>query len=284
MVEDEGVRWNSALVRGWFTEEEAALIFSIPLSLFHPPDSLIWAKTSNGLFTTKSAYFVARAYPGLGGEESTGLIVRERTKFLWKALRRAKVPGKVKFCVWRACMNALPTTVNLKSRRVIMAATCGYCDQAKETIEHALLTCTRAAVVWFGSPLGITSFPRSEYGFQGWLECMAQEFSKESFELLLILVWSIWRVHNDFLWSGIEVSPLDTHLRAQTWLAEFRKWNVVVHQPSSVQITRWQPPSSGWIKCNFDAAWDEEGSIGGFVMVVRDAKGGFLAVQVSRDA
>ena len=66
-------------------------------------------------------------------------------------------------------MNALPNKVNLKSRRVIIEATCGYCNQAEETVEHAMLTCTRATAVWFGSPLGITSFPHSENGFQGWL-------------------------------------------------------------------------------------------------------------------
>ena len=69
---------------GWVTEEKADLILSIPL--FHPADSLIWAKDPKGLFTTKSAYFVARAYPGLGSEEPMGSIVCEQTKFLWKVL------------------------------------------------------------------------------------------------------------------------------------------------------------------------------------------------------
>lgn len=82
MVEDYGVRWNAELVRGWFTEEEADLILSIPLSLFQPADLLIWAKDSKGLCTTKSAYFVPRSYPGLGGEEPTRSILGEQSKFL----------------------------------------------------------------------------------------------------------------------------------------------------------------------------------------------------------
>ena len=95
-------------------EEEADLILSIPLSLFHHPDSLIWAKDSKGLFSTKSGYFVARSCPGMKGEKATGSMVSERTKFLWKALWRAKVLGKVKICVWRGCLKALPTKENLK--------------------------------------------------------------------------------------------------------------------------------------------------------------------------
>ena len=113
-----------------------------------------------------------------------------------------------------------------------MDATCNFCDQAEETVEHALLICSRAAAVWFGSPLGIRVFTESENGFQGWLEFMAQEVSKASFELLLILVWCIWRGRNDFLWNGIDVHPLDTQIKAQTWLAEYRKWNVTASQSS----------------------------------------------------
>lgn len=62
-----------------------------------------------------------------------------------------------------------------------MEVTCGYCDREKETVEHALLKCSQATVVWFGSPLGIKSFTGSANIFQGWLEFMAQEVSKESF-------------------------------------------------------------------------------------------------------
>ncbi|XP_068305033.1 uncharacterized protein [Pyrus communis] len=63
-----------------------------------------------------------------------------------------------------------------------------------------------------------------------------------------------------------------------------RKWTVAATQPSSIRLLRWQPPASGWIKCNFDAAWDENGSIGGFGLLFRDGEGGFLAAQVGREA
>ena len=101
LLEDDGVRWNSNLVRSWFLEEEAKLILSIPLSLYCPANSLMWAKEPKGLFTTKSAYFVARSCLGVSGDESMGSTINADTRFLWKALWRTKVPGKVKICVWR---------------------------------------------------------------------------------------------------------------------------------------------------------------------------------------
>lgn len=51
-----------------------------------------------------------------------------------------------------------------------------------------------------------------------------------------------------------------------------------------MRITRWQPPIYGWIKCNFDVAWDEDGSIGGFGLMVGDAEGDFLTAHVGKEA
>ena len=125
MIDNYGMRWNTSLICNWFMEKETRLILSIPLSLFNSPDSMIWTKEPKGVFTTKSAYFLARTCHGLGGDEPVGSTLNEETKFLWKALWCAKVPGKVKICVWRGCMNALPTKVNLKNRRALTEDICG---------------------------------------------------------------------------------------------------------------------------------------------------------------
>ena len=47
-------------VRNTFLPHEAELILSIPINARLPKDSLIWAWTSNGRFTVKSAYNVAQ--------------------------------------------------------------------------------------------------------------------------------------------------------------------------------------------------------------------------------
>ncbi|KAB2611268.1 hypothetical protein D8674_019300 [Pyrus ussuriensis x Pyrus communis] len=142
--------------------------------LFNPVDTMIWTKEPMGVFTTKSAYFVARTCHCIGGDEPMGSMINEDTKFLWKALWQATAPRKVKICVWRGCMDALPSKVNLTKRRVLMKDVCGLCDKEVETIEHAL----------FGF----------EDGLCGWLAHMAQLLSKDSFELLLVLLWSIWKI------------------------------------------------------------------------------------------
>ncbi|TQD69955.1 hypothetical protein C1H46_044511 [Malus baccata] len=69
---------------------------SIPLSLFQPHDSLIWTAENNGGSTTKSAYHVARSCSEASGDVPSGSHLNVDTRFLWKALWRAKIPGKVK--------------------------------------------------------------------------------------------------------------------------------------------------------------------------------------------
>ncbi|KAM1938401.1 hypothetical protein FF1_016004 [Malus domestica] len=219
----------------------------------------------------------------MGGEEPAGSTPNADTKFLWKALWRAKVPGKVKICVCRGCMNALPSKVNLKIRRVLPEDICGFFHKEAETVEHALLQCPRSAAIWFGSPLGIRTFQRVDEGFSGWLINMAKQVTLESFELLLVLVWSVWKVHNDVLWTGVDFSPLDVQLKAQTWLSEFKKWNVAPMPAESVRDLKWKHPDFGWIKCNFDAAWEENGECGGFGVVVRNATWGFMAALAGRE-
>lgn len=174
---------------------------------------MIWTKESKGIFTMKSAYFVAQTCHGLGREEPVGSTVNEETKILWKAWWCAKASGKVKICVWCVCMNALPLKVNLKNRRVLREDICGFCNKKAETFENALLQCPQSTAIWFGSPLRIHTFSRVEEGFNGWLINMEKTITKDSFELILVLVWSVWKVHNKFLWNGVNASP---------WMSNFK--------------------------------------------------------------
>ncbi|XP_070672244.1 uncharacterized protein [Malus domestica] len=46
------------------------------------------------------------------------------------------------------------------------------------------------------------------------------------------------------------------------------------------RVQKWQKPYSGWIKCNFDAAWDDIKSRGGIGIMVRNSDGEFIASMV----
>ncbi|CAN1797165.1 hypothetical protein LINPERHAP1_LOCUS21170, partial [Linum perenne] len=61
---------------------------------------------------------------------------------LWKWLWQLDLPPKVRFFIWRACRNALPTRIGLNRRRCGTSATCMTCQRADETLEHLLFHCS----------------------------------------------------------------------------------------------------------------------------------------------
>ena len=61
------------MVDSIFLPHEAKAIKMIPLSVCSPPDKLVWAETTNGKFTVKSAYHLAVS---LSSSDSSGKIGR----------------------------------------------------------------------------------------------------------------------------------------------------------------------------------------------------------------
>ncbi|KAM1519978.1 hypothetical protein ACFX1Z_022720 [Malus domestica] len=199
-----------------FFPEEVNLILSIPLSFFYPHDELIWIKEPKGVFMTKSTYFVARTCSDICGDVPVGSEMLVEIKFLWKALWRAKVPGKIKICIWMGCLNALLTKVNLKLKKVVLDDYCVICGTVPETIEHIMLQCPHARATWFASSLGLHPMQQGDVGLQDWVAKMAFMMFRESFDLVVMLMWNIWKACNELLWRG---STLPTQeLQIQAWV------------------------------------------------------------------
>ena len=59
LISHEPVGWKMQVIDALFLPHEADTIKSIPLSTHLPPDKLIWAATTNGLFSVRSAYRLA---------------------------------------------------------------------------------------------------------------------------------------------------------------------------------------------------------------------------------
>ncbi|RXI04930.1 hypothetical protein DVH24_039204 [Malus domestica] len=106
--------------------------------LFHPRDALIWIAEKNEMLTTKSAYHVARSCNDVCRDTPSGSNLSASVNFLWKALWRAQVPGKIKIGIWRCCWNTIPKRVNLVKCKVLSEAPYLFCKE-QETVEHAWL-------------------------------------------------------------------------------------------------------------------------------------------------
>ena len=56
LIAEEGPRWIEERIVQEFLPHETKIILGIPLSVNRVPDTLIWAGTKSGRYTTKSAY------------------------------------------------------------------------------------------------------------------------------------------------------------------------------------------------------------------------------------
>ncbi|KAB2614742.1 hypothetical protein D8674_021330 [Pyrus ussuriensis x Pyrus communis] len=120
-------------------------------------------------------------------------------------------------CVWRSCMNALPTKHNFYKRKIVQDASCNFCGGEVETIEHALRD----------SPLGLRVQEVKNVVQVDWLINLAQSLSRDNFDIVLITLWTKWKERNAFVRQGTVRHPMDIHSLAMKlsgisslWLVE----------------------------------------------------------------
>jgi hypothetical protein len=153
---------NCSLIDSIFSVNEARIIKSIPLCPSLPPDKIIWNGTSNGMFFVRSAYHLGlELMRRQEGECSTRPI---RGDF-WKRLWSIKAPNSLKFFLWRACHNLLPTKQNLLRKGVVEDGLCPCCKIQEESTIHALWSCPSAQDV---GEVALLSFRNVFLCFQEW--------------------------------------------------------------------------------------------------------------------
>lgn len=93
--------------------------------------------------------------------------------------------------------------INLFKRKVIAYIDCGLCDLAAESITHVLLFCKNARKMRALTPfLEIIQF-RNWSMLWDFVEYAVAVLSKVDFQLLIMIIWGIWRARNNLLYEQI---------------------------------------------------------------------------------
>ena len=111
LIDHDTKWWKPNVVRALFLPFEADTILKIPLSQNLSEDALIWIGSKRGVFTVKSAYFIAAKLQADKdvGESSFG----DSNALIWKNLWKLKLPTKIKIFSWRVCVNGLPVYLKM---------------------------------------------------------------------------------------------------------------------------------------------------------------------------
>ena len=122
-------------MRDIFSKSDASLITRIHLSHLSRSDKLIWCDSAIGMFTVKSAYFVAR--------NVLGKVVhhQEQRHGVWRIIWMSKVIPKIKYFAWRMAQGIIPTSSGLQRRGLQVDNRCSVCGHQGETFRHIFFEC-----------------------------------------------------------------------------------------------------------------------------------------------
>lgn len=153
--------WDLEKVDATFCEEDKQAIVDIPLSRLWPNDKRYWWPTSDGLYSVRSGYWLAR----MGHLRTWELFYGVRDDDLWRTVWGLGGTPKLSHFLWRACMGSLATMDVIFLCHIRPTRSCPVCSADRETIVHKLFECTHAVKIWeqceFGSTVAVaptTSF------------------------------------------------------------------------------------------------------------------------------
>ncbi|KAM6542266.1 hypothetical protein CsatB_006713 [Cannabis sativa] len=206
-----------------------------------------------------------------------------------------QLPPKVKIFAWKAINDALPVATSLVKRKVITDATCSVCQQAWESVGHALFTCKYARAVWRHSGL-LFDWRLSSAMYKGDYIChLSTIYSKPEMEQIMCTLWAIWTERNQVVHNKKAKLAQVTASFALTYLNNFKSAQSKYQPAASPEFSNQQlqqqplptvrppaappcqPPPAGAFKLNVDAAVDTSKNVTGVGAVIRTSSGSVVA-------
>nr|CAN72177.1 hypothetical protein VITISV_012537 [Vitis vinifera] len=131
--------WNPRFLRpfnDWEVEEVESFLLIIQGKRLNADleDRMVWKETKDGIFSVKSCF--------------NSLDHSSAVPFPWRIIWSSFVPSKVGFFAWEASWGKVLTQDQLKRRGWKLANRCPLCCDEEETINHILIHCPKAKVLW----------------------------------------------------------------------------------------------------------------------------------------
>ncbi|KAL0451954.1 UNVERIFIED_CONTAM: hypothetical protein Slati_1173500 [Sesamum latifolium] len=104
LINEDSRDWNKELVHSLFWPEDQELILQTPLRLVDSADLLVWHYSSTGVFSVRSAYYLALS------RQTSSSVVRWPSH-TWRKIWQAHMPNKAKVFIWQAIRDILPPRV-----------------------------------------------------------------------------------------------------------------------------------------------------------------------------
>ncbi|KAK9986020.1 hypothetical protein SO802_030971 [Lithocarpus litseifolius] len=224
-----------------------------------------------GFFNLKSAYRIAM------GHDESPKSPEFNAYWIWKA----NTLPRIKTFPWMCAHNSIGVRSCLMKRGVCEEDLCPICQEASESILHALRDCPWVKLVW--TKLGITKANQMFWnsGLLDWLHWNGNHTSMVATTNLPVslswkinfpfAVWNIWKSKNYFDFQRKRLNPqLATDIGNQA--VEFMHCIASPRMPTHrfIQRIRWEKPPVGWMKLNKDGLASGNPSVAGCRGVIKN--------------
>jgi ribonuclease HI len=262
-----------------FSQEEANLILSFPLSGTRQDDVLVWRGTAKGVFSVRSAYYMQKEVEERSkAENSHG----GRLSVVWGKIWKFPIPNVEKNFLWSACHEILPTRANLHKCKVVENPMCPLCEREDETEAHILWNCPSAADVWSA---GMRIFQKSSFHNQQFLQIveeMVERCTNEEIKQFSGISRRLWLRRNEVVYGGNFANPTAIVQVTVEAIAAFKAAQGSGYSSSGmVRVNQWRAPPVGWLTANWDAAINNKEGRWGLGMILRDHTGRMIAAKCS---
>ncbi|KAF7835731.1 reverse transcriptase [Senna tora] len=272
-----GNSWKLGELHNCLSSAEVKAIMGLHISSIVFEDERVWFLDRRGEYKVKSGYQIAKkAFECVEVARPSSFVI---PKGLWGAIWKLKVVEKVKHFIWRICSNSLPSMVNLSKKRCLENASCLIYNMEEESSEHLFLFCKWTELVWFRS-LFCARWNRFEVKRmeEWWSDLLVGDARVDDWvaSLFAYTCWHIWKERFKAIFDHGKVDASFVIQRSFSATAEF--WSVnrldnCVGGNNDCSFDGWLPPSSGVLKVNCDAAFDESSGVAGIGELIRDDKG-----------
>ncbi|CAN0830754.1 hypothetical protein LINGRAHAP2_LOCUS1511 [Linum grandiflorum] len=215
------------------------------------PDRRIWHYSANGIFSTSSAFRLAKRRH----TAKRGTSVSPMDRSLWKSVWSLAVLPKLRLFLWQILHRILPTRQALLHRGLDIDPICPVFLTFEESVEHLLFACP--LVERLGSLIGLRSSGSSvSHPAIVWRKLMAS--SRDQCPRFVLFWWRIWKSQNLVVFEQRQLHPMILHRQflrqeAELSLLHVATQTMVVSVPSRVP-TSWSPPQTPRLKINVDGA------------------------------
>ncbi|KAJ1410078.1 Ribonuclease H domain [Sesbania bispinosa] len=239
-------------------------------------DRLIWNRSHDGTFSTKSAYEGICYFP----------LVANDLK--WKNLWHWSGPTQAKYFLWLVVKGGLKTNCLRSEHGLAASDTCPLCGSRVETDKHILWECVKVRAVW-EAVLGVQPHMSAPGTSLATWVFQNVSHSRDLGDGLLwslvfgIACWILWSSRNEVVFQqSIWDAQRITHrilVAAHNFVRYSRMDGGHLHRSRSHVVRKiiWSPPQHDWMKWNLDGSVVGQSRRSASGGVLRDGSGRWIS-------